>query len=81
MISRKNKYSLISLISMGFPGGRVVKNLLPNTGDARVAGSVPGSGRSTGIGNGNPFQYSCLGNSMDRGAWRDTVCGVAKSWT
>ena len=81
MISRKDKYFLMSLISVGFPGGTVVKNMLPTTGDARVAGSIPGSGRSPGIGNGQPFQYSCLGNSMDRGAWRDTVHGVATSWT
>ena len=41
-------------------------------------GSIPGSGRSPGEGNGNPLQYSCLGNPMDRGAWRATVCGDAK---
>ena len=41
-------------------------------------GSIPGSGRSPGEGNGNPLQYSCLGNPMDRGAWRATVCGVAR---
>ena len=44
-------------------------------------GSIPGSGRSPGVGNGNPLQYSCLENSMDRGAWRATVQGVAKSQT
>ena len=44
-------------------------------------GLIPGSGRSPGEGNGNPFQYSCLGNSMDRGAWWATVHGVTKSWT
>ena len=44
-------------------------------------GLIPGSGRSLGEGNGNPFQYSCLGNPMDREAWRVTVHGVAKSWT
>ena len=60
----------------GFPGGSVVKNLLANAGDA---GSIPGSGRSPGEGNGNPLQYSCLGNPMDRGAWRATDHGVAKS--
>ena len=48
-----------------FPGGSVVKNLPVNAGDT---GSIPGSGRSPGEGNGNPLQYSCLGNSMDRGA-------------
>ena len=59
----------------------VVKNLPANAGDLRDAGSIPGSGRSPGEGNGNPFQYSCLENSTDRGAWRATVHGVAKSWT
>ena len=52
---------------MGFPGGSVVKNPPASTGDMAL---VPGSGRSPGEGNGNPFQYSCLGNPMDRGAWR-----------
>ena len=50
-------------------------NLLANVGNVD---SIPGSGRSLGEGNGNPLQYSCLGNSMDRGAWRATVHGVAK---
>ena len=49
-----------------------------NSGDP---GSIPGSGRSPEEGNGNPLQYSCLENPMDRGAWRATVHGVAKSWT
>ena len=49
--------------------------------DAGDQGSIPGSGRSSGEGNGNPLQYSCLENSMDREAWWATVCGVAKSWT
>ena len=51
----------------GFPGA-VVKNLPVNETDARDVGSIPGWGRSPGGGNGNPFQYSCLGNPMDRGA-------------
>ena len=55
---------------MGFPSGSVVKNLPANTGDAD---SIPGSGRSSGEGNGNPLQYSCLGNPMDRGAWQARV--------
>jgi len=59
----------------------VVKNLPANAGDTRAKGSIPGSGRSPGIGNGNPLQYSCLENSMDRGAWQATVHGVAKSPT
>ena len=51
---------------MGFPDGSVVKNPSANEGDA---GSIPGSGRSPGGGHGNPLQYSCLKNPMDRGAW------------
>ena len=49
-----------------------------NTGNL---GSIPGSGKSPGEGNGYPLQYSCLGDPMDRGAWQATVHGVAKSWT
>ena len=55
-----------------------VKNLPASAGDA---GSIPGSGRSPGEGNDNPLQHSWLENPMDRGAWRATVQGVAKSWT
>ena len=58
-----------------FPDGSVVKNLPANAGDA---GSVSGSERSHGVGNGNPFQYSCLENLMDRGAWRATAHRVAE---
>ena len=66
---------------MGFPGGTVVKSLA-NAGDARDAGLITRSGRSPGGGNGNPLQYSCLGNPMYRGVWRATaVHGVAKSQT
>ena len=53
----------------GFPGGSVVKNPPTNAGYAGDVGSVPGSGRSPGEGNGNPLQYSCLENPRDRGAW------------
>ena len=53
---------------MGFPGGAVVKNLPANAGDLRDRGSIPGIGRSTGEGNGNPFQSSYLENPLDRGA-------------
>ena len=60
---------------MGFPAGSVVENLPANAEDTS---SIPGSGRSPGEGNDNPLQYSCLGNPMDRGAWRATVHGVAK---
>ena len=62
----------------GFPDGSVVKNLPANVRDA---GPIPGSGRSPGVGNDNPFQYSCLENSMDRGAWQVPVHGVIKSQT
>ena len=64
-----------------FPGGSVVKNPPANAGDTGDMGSIPGLGRSPGRGNGNPLQYSCLGNLMDRGAWRATVQGVEKSRT
>jgi len=63
---------------VGFPGGSAVKNPPANAGDV---GSIPGSGRSPGEGNGNPLQYSCLGNPMDRGTWQVTCHGVTKSWT
>ena len=59
----------------------VVNNLPANAGDIRDAGSVPGLGRSPGEGHGNPLQYSCLENPMDRGAWRAVVHGVAESDT
>ena len=59
----------------------VVKNMLANAGDTRDVGSIPGLGRSPGVGNGNQLQYSSLRNAMDRGAWQATVHGVAKSWT
>ena len=60
---------------MGFPGGTVVKN--PPAG-AEDMGSIPGLERSPGEGNGSPLRYSCLGNPMDRGAWRGAVSGVEK---
>ena len=58
-----------------------MKNLPASVGDVRDAGSIPGSGRSPGEGKGNPLQYSCLENLMDRGAWWATVHGVTKSQT
>ena len=60
------------------PGGSVVKNPPSIAGDVRVVGVIHGSGRSPGEGNGNPLQYSCLENPMDRGAWQATVDGIAK---
>ena len=76
---RFNRQQLISswiFIQQGFPGCSVVKNLPANPGDVSL---IPGSGRSPGEDNVNPVQYSCLENSMDRGAWRATVHGVTKS--
>ena len=61
----------------GFPAGAVVKNSPASAGDARDMGLTPGLGRSPG----NPLQYACLGNPMDRGGWRATVRGVAKGQT
>ena len=61
---------------MGFPAGSVVKKLPADVGDT---GSIPGLGRSPGEGNGNPLQYSCLRNPMDRGAWWAAVHVVAES--
>ena len=60
---------------------QLVEKLPASAGDTRDVGSIPGSGRSPGAGNDNPLQYSCLGNPMDRGSWRATVHGVAKSRT
>ena len=65
-------------LKKGFPGDSGSKDSVYNVGDL---GSIPGSGRSPGEGNGIPLQYSCLENSMDRGTWRATVHGVAKSRT
>ena len=62
----------------GFPGYSDGEESVCNVGDL---GSIPGSGRYPGEGNGYPLQYSCLGNPMDRGAWWATVHGVTKSWT
>ena len=59
----------------------VVKNPPANAGGARDAGSIPGLGKSPGAGSGNPLQYSCLQNPMDREAWQATVHGAAKSQT
>ena len=68
-------FYLIISFGEGFPGGSVVKNLPANAGNS---GSIPGSGRSPGEGNGYPLHYSCLGNLMDREAWRAIVHRVAK---
>ena len=60
---------------MGFPGGAVVKNQPANAGDT---GSIPGSGRYPGEGNGSPLQYSCLKNLMGRGVWQATIHGIKR---
>ena len=65
----------VSFAFGGFPGDSVVKNPPANAGDLS---SILGSGRSPGEENGNPLQYSYMGNPMDRGAWRATVHGLAK---
>ena len=59
----------------------LVKNLATNAGDARDASSIPELGRSPGEGHGNPLQYSCLENPMDKGAWKAMFHRFAKSWT
>ena len=66
---------------MSLPDGSAVKNLPANAGDTGDAGLIPGLGRSPGEGNGNPLQYSCLENPLDREAWQATVHGVTKSQT
>ena len=73
-----NRYNIYYIIYQGFLGGSDDKE---SACKAEDLGSIPGSGRSPGEGNGNPLQYSCLENSMDRGAWPATVHGVSKSRT
>ena len=72
---------VIKIFRRGFLSGAVVKNPPANSRNARDMGLIPGLGRSSGIGNGNPLQYSCLENSLDREAWWATVHGVTKNWT
>ena len=64
----------------GFQGGSVVNNPSASA-EGTNTGSIPGLGRSPGVGNGNPLQYSCLENCQNRGAWWATVNGVTKNWT
>ena len=64
---------------MSFPSGSIGKESACNKGDTRDLGLIPGSGRFPGGGDGNPLQYSCLENPLDRGAWRATIHGVAES--
>ena len=63
---------------LGFPGSSGGKESAWDVGDP---GLIPGPGKSSGEGNGNPLQYSCLDNPVDGGAWQATVHGVSKSWT
>ena len=70
-----------NIISLGFLDDGSGKEHAANARDLRDRGSIPGLGRSPGGGHGNPLQYSCLKNPLDRGAWRATVCEVAKSQT
>ena len=76
MGSQRVGHNLVT--EQGFPGGSEVKASACNMGDL---GSIPGSGRSPGEGNGNPLQYPCLENPMDRGAWKAAVHGVAEGRT
>ena len=77
-IARSHEKRLLNLVHKDFPGGSDDKASVYNAGDP---GSIPGSGRSSGEGNGNPLQYFCLGNFMDRGAWWAIARRVANSWT
>ena len=75
--SQKKKTRCVEKSSRhGFPGGSAVKKLPANTGDEGDVGSIPGSGGSPAGGNGNPLQYSCLKNPMDRRAWGVTIHGL-----
>ena len=77
-IIKKGHIKILVLTFLDFPGGSDSKEPACNAGDP---GSIPGTRRSPGESNGNPLQYSCLGNSMDRGAWWSTVHGVTESHT
>ena len=70
---------IILLNATGLPQWLSGKEATCNAGSVEDTGSIPRSGRSPGVENGNPLQYSCLGNPMDRGAWWAIVCGVTKS--
>ena len=72
---RKEEYQAAERVAL------VAKNLPANAGDTRDVGLIPELGRSPGEGSGNLFQYSCLGNLMDRGAWQAAVHRVTKNWT
>ena len=78
---RMGQAERVALIYGIFQVALVAKNPLANAGDMRDTGLIPGSEKSPGGGHGNPRQYSCLENPMDRAAWKDTVHRVARSWT
>ena len=80
-IEGKPKIQIKVTSKRDFTVGIMVKNLPVNAEGARDMSSIPGLGRSPGVGNGNPPKCSCLENSMDRGAWEATIHGVTKSWT
>ena len=80
-IDTKVLYRILATGSLSFLNGSAGKESACYAGDTGNAGSVPGSGRSSGGGNGNPFQFSCLKNPMDRGAWKSIVQRVMKSQT
>ena len=82
MICKFLKSHILNLVGKDqLVSGSVVKNPPANAGDTGDLNSIPGSGRSRGEGNGNPVQYSCLENPIDRGAWWAAVHGVAESDT
>ena len=80
-VKQKVAFLGLGILSPGLPWWLSGKESACNAGASGDTGSIPGSGGSPGEGNGNPLQYSRLENFMDRGAWRDTVHGVAKSST
>ena len=75
---QKSEIRTLPNATLGFPGGSLSKESACNAGDLSP---IPGLGRSPGEGHGNPLQYSCLENPMNRGAWQAAVHVVAKSWT
>ena len=77
VIEKKKDTEYAYCCAKGFPSASEVQNPPVNAGDVRDRSSISGLGRSSGVGNGNPLQYSCLENPMDRGAWEVTVHGLA----
>ena len=73
--------AFVEFVCLFFPDDSLVKDSMGSAGDAGCTGLIPGLGRSPGEGNGNPLQYSCLENPMDRGAWQAAVHRVSKSQT